>query len=406
MAVIVQKFGGTSLSSADARARAVHHIEHELKQSHQVVVVVSAMGRLGDPYATDTLLALIEHCGGRLPHREKDLLLGCGELISASVLCSMLSASGISSTVFTGGQAGIITNEVHGDAKILSINTGSIHSALNQHQVVVVTGFQGVTANGEITTLGRGGSDTSATALGVALQAERVDIFTDVSGIFTADPRMVNTAKPIHRVSYSEICQMAQSGAKVIHPRAVEVAMSAKIPLRIRSTFQDNEGTWVCEDALMKKAGEHPVRDRIVTGIASTDGITQIKVQTQKPRFDLQSEVFRLMAEHRISVDFVNMNPMGVIYTVYDREADQAANVLREHHYEPQLIRHCAKVSVIGGGMNGVPGIMARIVETLTRLDISILQCADSYTTVWVLIHHRHQAKAVNALHDAFQLGG
>ncbi len=403
MRILVQKFGGTSLSTPQAREHAINHIKKALEQKFNLVVVVSAMGRRGDPYATDTLLDWIRENGNVLPAREKDMLLSCGEMISAATLCSLLHAHSIPSVILTGGQAGITTNDQFGDARIVSIQPARILELLEQGKVVIVTGFQGMTENRDITTLGRGGSDTSATALGAALTAEAVDIFTDVNGVLTADPRIVNDAKPLPLVTYAEICNMAYHGAKVIHPRAVEVAMQAGIPIRIRSTFSEDEGTLVASLETLKRNG-CDIKDRIVTGIAHVPGVTQIQVLAGERQYDLQLQVFKAMAEHRISVDFINVNPSGVVYTVYDHEAERALQILEELHYSPIHLPHCAKISVIGGGMNGVPGIMARIVEALTEQDIEILQSADSNTTIWVLVHGRDMEKALRALHSQFCL--
>jgi aspartate kinase len=362
------------------------------------------MGRKGEPYATDTLLEWIRENGNSLPAREQDMLLCVGEMISAATLCSLLRARDIPATVLTGGQAGIVTNHTFGDARIVSIDTASVLELLEQEQVVIVTGFQGRTEAGDLTTLGRGGSDTSATALGAALKAELVDIFTDVEGILTADPRIVEDAKPLEQVSYAEICNMAHNGAKVIHPRAVEIAMQANIPVRVRSTFTKHLGTLVTSVDTMQ--GERKtVQDKFVTGIAHFANVTQIQVQaTEGAPFDLSLNVFKTMAQHQISVDFINVNPSGVVYTVFDHVAGKAEALLQDLGYEPRLLRGCAKVSVIGGGMNGVPGIMARIVEALTREDVPILQSADSNATIWVLVRNEHMADAVRALHKTFAL--
>lgn len=403
MRILVQKFGGTSLSTDEARQHVLEHIKDALAQNYKLVVVVSAMGRLGDPYATDSLLGLISQHGNVLPTREKDMLLCCGEIISATNLCSLLHAEGISSVVLTGGQAGIQTNNVFGNAQIVNIKTEPIIEYLNQDQVVIVTGFQGMTTTNEWTTLGRGGSDTSATALGAALQAEIVDIFTDVNGILTADPRIVEDARALTQVSFVEICNMAQNGAKVIHPRAVEIAMQANIPIRVRSTFSKNEGTLVTSSESIK-SDSNRVADRFVTGIAHTGGVTQIQVTATDQQYDLQLKVFKTMAQHQISVDFINVNPSGVVYTVFDSEAERAVQLLRDAGLEPRWLSGCAKVAVIGGGINGVPGIMAHIVEALTEEDIRILQSADSNTTIWVLVGHDNMVNAVRALHRKFEL--
>lgn len=403
MRILVQKFGGSSLTTAECRERAIAHIERALAEGYALVVVVSAMGRKGDPYATDTLLQLIRENGNRLPTRETDLLLHTGEIISASVMCSLLHERGINATVLSGGQANIITSDDFSNAQILSIDPKRIRSELEAGRLVIVPGFQGRTAQWEITTLGRGGSDTTATALGVALQAELVDIFTDVNGIMTADPRIVEEAQPLTAVTYTEICNMAHLGAKVIHPRAVEIAMQTQVPIRVRSTFTDDPGTLVTTlHEIGRISGR--VRDCTVMGIAHVPNITQIKVYAKEGQYDTQLQVFKAMAKHNISVDFINVNPLGVAYTVHDQMAEKAAGILLEMGYEPQLMPHCAKVSVVGAGMAGVPGVMAQIVEALTNHDIQILQSADSHTTIWVLVHEEDMVKAVRALHRQFQL--
>lgn len=402
MRILVQKFGGTSLSTVQAREHAIKHIRKALAEDIKLVVVVSAMGRKGEPYATDTLLDWIKQNGNQLPARERDMLLCCGELISAATLCSLLHEQSIAAVVLTGMQAGITTNDDYGDARIVSIDPSRILSFLNQGNVVIVTGFQGKTVHGDFTTLGRGGSDTSATALGAALKADSVDIFTDVDGIFTADPRIVDKAQALTQVTYAEICNMAYNGAKVIHPRAVEIAMEANIPIRVRNTFSDEEGTLVTK--MDAQQATVLVKDRHVTGIAHVANITQIEVRAIKNEYDLHLRVFKAMAQNKISVDFINVNPLGVVYTVYDHEAERAIRLLRELGYEPNCLSSCAKVAVIGGGINGVPGIMAYIVEALTEEDIRILQSADSNTTIWVLVDSNDLTNAVRALHKKFRM--
>lgn len=402
MRILVQKFGGTSLSTKQARELVIQHIRRERDEGYAVVVVVSAMGRKGEPYATDTLLELIRDNGDMLPSREKDMLLGCGEMISAAILCSMLCDSRIPAVILTGGQAGIVTDEQHGHARIKRIQTERIVSLLRNGSVVIVTGFQGVTALGDVTTLGRGGSDTSATALGAALRAEMVDIYTDVNGILTADPRFVDEAKPLQVVSYAEICNMARQGAKVVHPRAVEIAQQGRVPVRVRSTFSSDPGTLVTDSEELY--ANISVKDRHVTGIAHAAGITQLSVRAIEGRSDMQLHVFQTMARHHISVDFINVTPSGALFTVYDDDAERAVKLLRDIGYEPTAIHGCAKVSIIGGGMNGVPGVMARIVEALTEQGIPIMQSADSNSSIWVLVTEKDMAAALRALHTKFDL--
>ena len=268
--------------------------------------------------------------------------------------------------------------------------------------MIVVTGFQGSTPKGATATLGRGGSDTSATALGAALDAEIVDVFTDVEGIMTADPRIVKNAKPLNIVTYTEISNMAYQGANVIHPRAVEVAMQAKIPIRIRSLYSDKEGTLIT--STRSKSLGRDIVDRPVTGIAHVSHVTQIKVFSENDRFPIQSKVFKGMAEADISVDFINIHPTGVVYTVKDKDVNKAIQILKEMGLKPEIVRNCAKVSAVGAGMTGVPGVTSSIVEALTSRNISILQSADSHTTIWVLVRGDDMVDAVNALHEMFQL--
>lgn len=404
MRILVQKYGGTSLSTIESRKYVISHIQAALAQEYKVVVVVSAMGRKGDPYSTDTLIDLIRQNGNSLPAREKDLLLSCGEIISAAVLCSMLRDQEIPATVLTGAQAGIITNEQYGNAQIQSIHTDRINRLLEQDQVVIVTGFQGMTLQQEYTTLGRGGSDTTATAIGGALQAEFVDIFTDVDGVLTADPQIVNDAQPLAHISFAEICNMAYCGAKVIHPRAVEVAMQSRIPIRIRSTFKEGPGTLVDHRSGHSSSIKDRIQDRTVTAIAHVADMTQIRVSMMEGIMDLQLSVFKAMANQQISVDCINVSPAAVTFSVSNQDADRAAQSLYELGYEPECLSDCAIVSVIGGGMNGTPGVMAEIVEALTMDDIPILQTADSYTTIWILVRTEHMARAIRALHNKFDL--
>lgn len=402
MRILVQKFGGTSLSSPQARTRVIEHIRRELDREYRLVVVVSAMGRKGEPYATDTLLEWSERNGNGLPLRERDLLLCCGEIISATTLCSLLRHEGITATVLTGAQAGFITDNQFGNARILDVKPERVKTELEKVKVVIVTGFQGQTESGELTTLGRGGSDTSATALGAALRAEMVDIYTDVNGILTADPRIVEDARSLSQVSYTEICNMAYQGAKVIHPRAVEIAMQSLIPVRVRSTFADGEGTLVTKPDGFQDVPAGIV-DRFVTGVAYVSNITQISVDCDRTE-GLQLKVFKAMAEQSISVDFINVTQAGVVYTVFDQDSEKAIFALQELNLKPKSLSGCAKVSVIGGGINGVPGIMAQIVEALSEYDIPILQSADSNTTIWVLVKKEDMVQALRALHRKFEL--
>lgn len=402
MRIIVQKFGGTSVKNEESRQFAIRHIEEALSEGYKVVTVVSAMGREGDPYATDTLLGLVNGTKGSVSKREYDLLVSCGEVISSVVFSNELNQKGIKATAITGAKAGFRTNNDHQNAKIIEMECDELKEMLKANDVIVVAGFQGVSKNGDVTTLGRGGSDTSASALGVALKAEWIDIFTDVEGVMTADPRIVENARPINVVTYTEICNMAYQGAKVIHPRAVEIAMHGKVPMRVRSTYSNSEGTLVTTLNDAKKGLEF--RERLITGIAHVSDVTQIKVHSKEGHYDTQKEVFKAMASGEISVDFFNITPTEVVYTVAGEKTDKAIDILNQIGYEPVVTRSCAKVSAVGAAINGVPGVTSKIVTALSENGIQILQSADSNTTIWVLVKEDDLVKAVNALHEVFQL--
>lgn len=402
MRIIVQKFGGTSVANLENRLKAIEHIEDAVRSGYHVVVVLSAMGRKGDPYATDTLLELIgreTNCS----NREKDLLMSCGEMISSVVFSSMLRDHGYDNIVLTGAQAGILTNGDHSNAQIITITPKRILNELEQGKVVIVTGFQGVTETGDITTLGRGGSDTTATALGVALDAEMVDIFTDVDGIMTADPRIVDDARKLRSVTYTEICNLAYSGAKVIHPRAVEIAMQKNIPVRVRSTLSKDEGTLIVSQAEQDHMEPRALNDRILTGITQTSKVTQLNI-TASSGGGNQLQIFKAMAENGISVDFISVFPNGVTFTVSNADSEKAVEILRELGFDPEVTTNCAKISAVGAGIAGVPGVMAMIVEALSEEGIEILQSADSHTTIWCLVREEYMTKAVRSLHSKFKL--
>ncbi|MEW4208257.1 aspartate kinase [Priestia megaterium] len=403
MKIIVQKFGGTSVRNEEGRERAIYHLNNALSEGYKVVVVVSAMGRKGEPYATDTLLSLVDGNKASLNKRELDMLMACGELISSVVFTNLLNENGIKATALNGAQAGFVTNDDFTNAKILEMKCDRLLKELEEYDVVVVTGFQGATTEGDTTTLGRGGSDTSASALGAALMADYIDIFTDVEGVMTADPRIVEDARPLSVVTYNEICNMAYQGAKVVHPRAVEIAMQAKVPMRVRSTYADSTGTLVTSQGEAQQRGSD-VQERLVTGIAHVSNVTQIKVFSKEGHYDTQAEVFKAMAQEKISVDFINISPKGVVYTVTDEATEKAIDVLHALGYEPAVIRNCAKVSTVGAGIAGVPGVTSKIVTALSGEGIQILQSADSHTTIWVLVKEEDLKKAVNALHGAFDL--
>jgi len=405
--ILVQKFGGTSVANPERRAQVAAKVAQAVSQGYSPVVVVSAIGRAGDPYATDTFIKMVSSIYSEVPKREMDLLMSCGEVISGSVMVSTLQSLGLEAVLFTGGQAGIITNDCFGDARIIRIETDKINKQLEEGKVVIVTGFQGMTEDGQITTLGRGGSDTSAAAIGVALNAEAIDIYTDVEGIMTADPRIVEDAKILDVVTYNDICHLAHQGAKVIHPRAVEIAMQKNIPLRVKCTFTDAPGTLVTNIQPDMAEGSDAIGDRIITGIAHTPNVTQIKVniQNEEKKTSAVKKIFKGMALADISVDFISVQPDNILYTVRDELAEKASNIIKNLGFDPQLFPSCAKVALVGGGIADVPGVMANLVEALAESEVEVLQSADSHTTIWVLVRKDQMVSAVQSLHKKFQLG-
>lgn len=403
MKLLIQKFGGTSVQTEENREHVIKQIKGALDKDYKLVVVVSALGRSPDPYATDTLLNMVDYkADSDATKRELDMLMSCGETIASVVLSNELQNKGVSATALTGAQAGLITTDDYTEAKIKKVKSDRIKSELKNVDVVVVAGFQGRTEDGDVTTIGRGGSDTTAAAFGASLQADCVEIYTDVEGIMTADPRVVDEACAIDVVTYTETSNLAYQGAKVIHPRAVEIAMQAEIPLRIRSTYSDDAGTLITSSRGREIGIDIP--DRLVTGIAHIDDISQINVTLGENPNNAQAKIFELMADADISVDFIYVSLTNVIYTVPNEVIEEAVDILEQHQFKVTVVKDCAKVSAVGAGMAGIPGVAAKITGALVNNDVEILQSADSHTTIWVLVHDKHLKTAVNALHDAFEL--
>lgn len=407
MKFLVQKFGGTSVATSELREQAANRIINGKKEGYVPVVVVSAMGRTGEPYATDTLIQFARQTFLDISAREMDWLMSCGEVISGVIMAATLQKAGYPAVFLNGAQAGIITDNTFGEARIIKVKPEGIIKYAREDKICIVAGFQGVTEEGEITTLGRGGSDTSAAALGVALNAEYVDIYTDVEGIMTADPRIVEDALTLQKVTYDEICQLAYEGAKVVHPRAVEIVMQKNIPMRVRSTFSDYPGTLVTNLQEVYKSTIDITRDRIITGITQIPGIIQFKVTVENGAQGLvnQRRLFKSLALAGISLDFINVYPDRAVFTVKEGTMEKTIQTLENAGFKLEITPDCAKVAAVGAGMTGVPGVMASIVEALTKEDIPILQSNDSNTTIWILVKREDMERAVQALHRNFLQG-
>lgn len=399
MKILVQKFGGTSVSTPARRLLVIEKILTAKKEGYEPVVVVSAMGRKDDPYATDTLLSLIDDKFKEENTLASDLLMSCGETISTVVMCCEMSKQGLQGIPLTGGQAGIVTDDNYGNASLLRLDSTNILKLLKDNKIPVVAGFQGISESGFVTTLGRGGSDVTAALLGVALNAEEIHIYTDVDGIMTADPRIVSDAALIKQMSYNEVFQFADQGAKVIHPRAVEIAMKGNIPLVIKNTLNNCDGT------IINSTG-NPKFDNIITGITHMSGRSQVRVNLEDNKdnehFDNLLEV---LAENLISIDLINVFPKEKIFTIDSRDLDKLSKIMKNLDLVFTHVDKCSKIALIGSRMRGVPGVMGRILKALIREGIEVLQTADSHTTIWCLVEGQNTKKAINALHSEFKLG-
>lgn len=407
MKIIVQKFGGTSVANPALREEVVKRVREAREKGYKPVVVVSAMGRSGDPYATDTLKdMMVSSCGcGEYSLRDMDLIMACGEIISSVVMSSTLCASGIASLALTGGQAGMITDGNYGNAQVVEFDPDRLLAHLRNDEVVVVAGFQGVTQEGEFNTLGRGGSDTSAVILGAGLGAEKVEIYTDVNGIMTADPKLVSSARIIDHLTYNEVCQLAYEGAKVIHPRAVEVAMQHNVELIVKHLKESEAGTVISSEASYAGEGRFGHREtRVITGIAHTPGLAQVTVEMGAEDADTELDMFDSLAASRISIDMISIFPERKNFTIKEENVKQAEGVLSKLGLTFKITEDCAKVSVVGLGMRNLPGVMARVIKALNEKKIRILQTGDSNITISLLIREEDLSEALCTLHDHFRL--
>ncbi|TDB39094.1 MAG: aspartate kinase [Actinobacteria bacterium] len=398
--VVVMKFGGTSVATAGGRSALARRVVAARESNAAPVLVVSAMGRTGEPYATDTLLTLIE--GLPTDERERDLLASCGEIVSAVVVAHELRAAGIAARAFTGAEAGIATDGVYGSAAITEVFPSALLDAINDGFVPVVAGFQGVARDGSLTTLGRGGSDTTACALGVALNAEAVEIYTDVDGVMSADPRTCADASVLTVIRADELFQMARHGSRVVHTPAAELALGSGLAVRVRNTFSDHPGTLVADiSAYQPKA--------LATAISNISGIARIRVALSAPEgssehMAAQARVYRAMADAAVSLDMFTPSDSTLVFTIAEGDVPRACAVLERLSMDCDVLAGLAKVTVVGAGMHGVPGVMARVAESLADAGVNVLQTADSHTTISVLLKEPAAGRAVEALHRSFAL--
>ena len=354
-------------------------------------MVVSAMGRIGDPYATDTLLDLVPSASSS---REKDRLMICGEVISALVMASTLRDNGINAEALTGWEAGISTDGVSGNAKIVSIDTARIKESLSNHSVVVIAGFQGIAPLGHLNTLGRGGTDTSAVILGIALEADEVLLYKTVDSIYTADPSKVPAAKELSVISAEDLRQMAWQGAKVVHPRAAEATLAAELTLMVRSFHTGKAVTKVVSESLENS--------RYIVGVAAGQVVTGFTVTGSGKPSVFFAKLFRRIADCGISMDMFSVFDCSAAFTVPADSTEEVMTVLDSMSLGYKTVSQCVKVSIVGAGMHGLKGVMARFCEALERVGIDAIQTVDSHATISALVHLDQRDNALQELHREF----
>ncbi|MCA0162995.1 aspartate kinase [Bacillus altitudinis] len=402
MGLIVQKFGGTSVGSTEKIRNAAERVIAEREAGNDVVVVVSAMGK-----STDVLVDLAKELTDDPSKREMDMLLTTGEQVTISLLAMALQAKGYDAISFTGWQAGMKTEKVHGNARIVDIDEARIQEELSAGKVVVVAGFQGIADDLHITTLGRGGSDTTAVALAAALKADKCDIYTDVPGVFTTDPRYVPSARKLAGISYDEMLELANLGAGVLHPRAVEFAKNYQIPLEVRSSIENESGTLIEEESSMEQ-------NLVVRGIAFEDQMTRVTVCGLSSGLTTLSTIFTTLAKQNINVDIIiqsvtSTNQTSISFSVKTDDLSKTVEVLEEYKgalgYEQiETESKLAKVSIVGSGMVSNPGVAAEMFAVLAQKDIQVKMVSTSEIKVSTVVDREDMVKAVEALHDAFEL--
>ncbi|MER8001982.1 aspartate kinase [Streptomyces sp. NPDC095613] len=407
MGLVVQKYGGSSVADAEGIKRVAKRIVDAKKNGHQVVVVVSAMGD-----TTDELIDLAGQVSPIPAGREFDMLLTAGERISMALLAMAIKNLGHEAQSFTGSQAGVITDSVHNKARIIDVTPGRIRTALDEGNIAIVAGFQGVSQDKkDITTLGRGGSDTTAVALAAALDAEVCEIYTDVDGVFTADPRVVPKARKIDRISFEDMLELASSGSKVLLHRCVEYARRYNIPIHVRSSFSGLQGTWVSNEQ-----GDRKVEQAIISGVAHDTSEAKITVVGVPDKPGEAATIFRAIANNEINIDMVVQNVSAastgltdISFTLPKSEGRKAIDALEKTkstigfeslRYDDQI----AKISLVGAGMKTNPGVTAGFFEALSDAGVNIELISTSEIRISVVTRADEVKEAVRAVHSAFGL--
>jgi len=402
MALIVQKYGGSSVANVERIKNVALNISKAYSKGNKLVIVVSAAGD-----TTDDLISLSKQINPKPSNREMDMLLATGEQVSIALLAMALEAIDIPVISFTGLQVGIITDNVHTKARIKEIKTNRMEEELEKNKVIIVAGFQGKTSEDEITTLGRGGSDTTAVAIAAALKANLCEIYTDVEGVFTADPRLIKTACKLNAISYDEMLELASLGAKVLHPRSVELAKLYKVPLCVRSSFVNKEGTIVVENELMEK-------ELVVTGLAHDFNVAKIGLFDVPDQPGVASNLFNALARANINVDMIVQSAMrnninDIAFTIPKDDLDKALDIVKKVGQEigtSDIVfdDDVAKVSIVGAGMISSPGVAAKMFDILAQQKINLEMISTSEIKVSCIIKITDVNNALIALHDGFEL--
>ncbi|AQX15562.1 aspartate kinase [Tessaracoccus lapidicaptus] len=410
MGRIVQKFGGSSVADAESIKRVARRIARTRAEGHDVIIVISAMGD-----TTDELMDLALQVSPRPKSRELDMLLTTGERQSAALLAMALSDLGVDAVSYTGSQAGVITTPTHGNARIIDITPGRVIRALEEGNVAIVAGFQGVAqTTKDITTLGRGASDTTAVALAAALDADYCEIYSDVDGVYTADPRIVPSARHIDQIGYEDMMEMAASGAKILHLRCVEYARREGVPVHVRSSFTDRPGTWVKSQDEIDK--DESMEEAIITGVAHDRGEAKITIAGVPDKIGEAARIFKAIAEHEINIDMIVQNvsrlsdvKTDISFTLPMTDGSRAIEALEaikdevgydEVLYDDQI----GKVSVVGVGMRSHPGVSATFFEALAGAEVNLQMISTSEIRISVIVGADDVDRAVRAAHTAFGL--
>lgn len=403
MSLIVQKYGGSSVANVERIKNVARRVVQAKKQGNDVVVVVSALGD-----TTDELIELATQITQHPDVREMDMLLSTGEQVSVALLAMAIHQLGVKAVSFTGPQVGIITDQFHTKARILDINAERIQKALKQEHIVIVAGFQGKTVSEEITTLGRGGSDLTAVALAQALQAKHCEIYTDVDGIFTADPRVVADAQKIEQISYEEILELASLGAKVMHSRSIEVGKKFNVPIYVRNSMNHREGTLITKET--KK-----MEEVLVSGVALTEDEAKVTLFKVPDKPGVAARIFKKLADSNINIDMIIQNKTetqttDISFTVFKNELSRALPVVRQAAKEVQAKHmacdeNIAKVSVVGVGMRSHSGVASKMFGALARKKINIDMISTSEIKISCVVDGKKGKEAVRVIHTEFGLG-